>query len=350
MFALDLPEQHDTLPGVPAPVLTRHIFGHDQQLSFLADSYRSGRLHHAFLFEGQNGIGKATAAFHLAQHLIGSPIASDAPNSLQLLAQVSNDYRQLASGTHPQALHLTRPFDPKTERYKTLLTVDEIRRVGHFLSRTNAGAGYRVIIVDPADDMNAAAANALLKSLEEPPSRAIFILISHGAGRLLPTIRSRCQVLQFDALEPEDLKAAIEVATSGADIAGEYLLALAQGSVRRALTLSTFGGLEILRAVDHLLEAPTFEADKAAKLGDAITGREADIQYQLLTDHLLSKISAAALRHLASNGARRAHWLSQQHCETANMLRTAQTYNLDRKQTVFGLIALLHRNFGAGLL
>jgi DNA polymerase III subunit delta' len=334
MFALDLPEQHDTLPGVPAPVLTRHIFGHDQQLSFLADSYRSGRLHHAFLFEGQNGIGKATAAFHLAQHLIGSPIASDAPNSLQLLAQESNDYRQLASGTHPQALHLTRPFDPKTERYKTLLTVDEIRRVGHFLSRTNA----------------AAAANALLKSLEEPPSRAIFILISHGAGRLLPTIRSRCQVLQFDALEPEDLKAAIEVATSGADIAGEYLLALAQGSVRRALTLSTFGGLEILRAVDHLLEAPTFEADKAAKLGDAITGREADIQYQLLTDHLLSKISAAALRHLASNGSRRAHWLSQQHCETANMLRTAQTYNLDRKQTVFGLIALLHRNFGAGLL
>jgi DNA polymerase III subunit delta' len=347
---LDPPEQHDTLPGVSAPVLTRQLHGQNTLLEFLCASYRGGRLHHALLFEGPHGIGKATAAFHLAQHLLASPVASDAPQILQLLDEGSDDFRQLVNGTHLQVLHLSRPFDSKTEKFKTMLTVDEVRRIGHFLSRTNTGAGYRVVIIDPAEDMNAAAANALLKNLEEPPARTIFILISHRSGRLLPTIRSRCQAVRFNALGPDDLKSAITAATSLTDAASNELLSLSEGSVRRALTLYAFGGLEIVRSVDQLIEAQTFDADKAAKLGDAMAGRDADIQYQLLIDYLASKIATGASLRADTKVPHLALQLSQLHRETGEMLREAQVYNLDRKQTIFGLIANLHAKFSAGLL
>jgi DNA polymerase III subunit delta' len=350
MSALEPPEQHDTLPGIAAPVLARRIFGHDEQLSFLAQSYQSGRLHHALLFEGPVGVGKATAAFLLAQHLIGSPGFSDVSSALKLLGEKSSDLRQLANGTHLQVLHLTRPFDVKTEKFKTMLTVDEVRRIGHFLSRTNAGTGYRTVIIDPADDMNAAAANALLKNLEEPPARTVFILISHGSGRLLPTIRSRCQTLQFHALGPDDLKKAVEAASPSRNAADEELLLVSEGSVRRALTLSAFGGLEIVKAANQLIETNKFDPDKAAKLGDAMTGRDADIQYQLLIDHLLSRVASAAFSHSNAGQKLYAVEASKLHRETSDRLREAQIYNLDRKQTVFGLIASFQVKFAAGLL
>ena len=121
----------------------------------------------------------------------------------------SSLYRQVASGAHPSLLHLTRPFDEKNKKFKTALTVDEIRRVGRFLSLTAHDGGYRIVIVDPADDMNTNAANALLKNLEEPPSRTLFVLVAHSLGRLLPTIRSRCQIVRLQPLGDADLLAAL---------------------------------------------------------------------------------------------------------------------------------------------
>jgi DNA polymerase III subunit delta' len=348
--ALEPPLQHDSLPGIGAPVLTQRLYGHDAQLGFLSESYRSGRLHHALLFEGPNGVGKATAGFHLAQHLLAFPVALEAPEPLQLLDQTGADFRQLANGTHLQVLHLTRPFDAKTEKFKTVLTVDEVRRIGHFLSRTNTGAGYRVVIIDPADDMNAAAANALLKNLEEPPARTVFVLIAHGAGRLLPTIRSRCQTLRFSSLRRNDLSAAIAAAAHGTDPADDDVVNLAEGSVRRALTLNALGGLEVFRTADQLIETRNFDAEKAGKLGDALGGRDADIQYQLLTDHLLSRIGMAAARHASSANTASAQQLSEFSRETASKLADAQRFNLDRKQTIFGLIASMQGKFSAGLL
>ena len=216
MQALDLPEQHDTLHGVTAPVETDVIFGHETQEAHIALAYSQGRLHHALLLEGPQGIGKASFAFQLAQHLMANPDAASALQTFTRLDRNGNDFRQLALGTHNQVLHLTRPFDAKTEKFKTMLTVDEVRRIGHFLSRTNPGAGYRTVIIDPVNDMNANASNALLKNLEEPPSRTLFILIAHTSGRVLPTIRSRCQRIAFSALNDADLAKALAAAAGSA--------------------------------------------------------------------------------------------------------------------------------------
>lgn len=341
------PLQHDTLPGIAAPVLTRQLFGHDAQLNSLAASYRAGRLHHAYLFQGPRGIGKSTAAFQLAQHLLAFPRAADAPDTLQLLDHDGIEYRQLANSTHLQVLHLTRPFDPKSEKFKTLLTVEEVRRIGHFLSHTNAGAGYRVIIIDPADDLNAAAGNALLKNLEEPPARTVFILTANDAGRVLPTIRSRCQFLRFDALSPRDMAAALRLAKLGVDQVDGQLLAFAQGSVRRAITFAVFGGLEVTSSANMLISSSRFDAAEAAKLADAVSNRDASLQYSLLTDHLLERISTVAAGLSRSRNTEGALQMSKFYNQSASMLNEAERFNLDRKQVVIGLLSALQSKFSS---
>ena len=352
MQALDLPEQHDTLHGVKAPVETVALCGHGIQTARIAQAYRQGRLHHALLLEGPQGVGKASFAFQLAQHLIANPHASGAPESFTLLDRNSNDFRQLALGSHNQVLHLTRPFEPKTEKFKTMLTVDEVRRIGHFLSRTNPGAGYRTVIIDPVNDMNANASNALLKNLEEPPARTLFILVAHTSGRVLPTIRSRCQHVAFSALNDHDLASAVAEASGvpvPADEMGK-LAALAEGSVRRALLLRQFGGLEVTETADNLIAGIVLDVEKAGRLGDVLSAREAEIQYQLLTDHLLQRIAKAAERHAGDGDTGRAEVMARSFSETHEMLAQANGVNLDRKQTVFGLVAAMHEKSRAGLL
>lgn len=352
MPALDLPEQHDTLHGIKAPVECGRLSGHETQAAHVAQAYRKGRLHHALLLEGPQGVGKASFAFQLAQHLIASPITAEAPETFALLDRNSNDFRQLAQETHNQVLHLTRALDPKTEKFKTMLTVDEVRRTGHFLSRTNPGAGYRTVIVDPVNDMNANASNALLKNLEEPPSRTLFILIAHTSGRVLPTIRSRCQRVAFSPLGEAALAEALEQAAGAPVSADEIarLLPLAEGSVRRALLLRQFGGLEVTEAADALISGDVLDVEKAGRLSDVLTAREAEIQYQLLTDHFLQRLASAARRHAACGDAWRAGATARSLSETRGILAQAAAFNLDRKQTAFGLIAAMHGKSRAGLL
>jgi DNA polymerase-3 subunit delta' len=210
MFERIAPEQHDTLEGVPEPSENPHLHGHKAASNMLTAAYRSGKLPHALLFAGPQGVGKATLAFHLAKHLLRHPLHGDAPAELAAPDKASPLFRQVAMGAHPSVLHLTRPFNEKTKTFKTVVTVDEIRRVSRFLSMTSHDGSYRVVIVDPADDMNVNAANALLKNLEEPPARTIFVLIAHALGSLLPTIRSRCQIVRLGPLEPGELMAALE--------------------------------------------------------------------------------------------------------------------------------------------
>src|SRR5262245_8647083 len=168
-----VPATHDAIDGVPPPSANAALFGHEAIRSFLAQAYRSGHMHHALLLEGPQGVGKATLAFHLAGHMLSHPRAEAAPLTLSVPDIGASPYRQIASGTHLSLLHITRSVDAKTGKFKTGITVDEIRRVSHFLNRTAHDGSWRVVIIDPADDMNRNAANALLKTLEEPPQRTL---------------------------------------------------------------------------------------------------------------------------------------------------------------------------------
>lgn len=340
MFERIAPEQHDTLPEIPEPVENASLFGHMEAGNMLAAAHASGRLHHALLVTGPQGIGKATLAFALARHLLSGARGA----ALSPADAGSTTFRLVAQGAHPSLLHLTRPYVERDKKFRSVITVEEIRRIGRFLSMTTHDGGYRVVIVDPADDLNVNAANALLKNLEEPPKNTLFVLISHSPGRLLPTIRSRCQVVRLSPLSVPDLKAVL--AAVGAEVpAGAQLeahLVRAQGSARSAIMLTAFGGQEIADAVDAALASPTIAVGEASRIADAVARRGEDIAFGLFNRHLAETIAGRALAAARHGQAGAADRLSRIHQDFEQTVVDCETYNLDRRQHVMGALMRLH--------
>ncbi len=346
---------YDEIDGVAAPNAAVFLTAHEDVRAFLAQAYQEGRMHHALLFEGAQGIGKATTGFHLAGHMLHYPDHAQAPAQLAVPDLDKAPYRQISQGMHPALLHITRPYDAKTGKYRTAITVEEIRRITHFLSRTSGDGAWRIVIIDPADDMNRNAANALLKTLEEPPARALFILISHSSGRLLPTIRSRCQSLAFKPLNDAELKRALDVAGRGVGMdvqdSGYFgaLSARAEGSVRKALLLVAHGGLEITDTVDSVLNNARFDLPKAQALAGILGGRDADVQNQLFLEYVLDKAAAQALE-FAQQGrlSEASHW-SQFWDDLRREAADTESYNLDRKQAALIMMEKMHRAMRSGM-
>ncbi|WP_367714731.1 DNA polymerase III subunit delta' [Nitratireductor sp. GISD-1A_MAKvit] len=346
MFERTAPERFDTLPDIPDPAENPVLVGHQNAADMLAGAYRAGKLHHGLLFAGPPGIGKATLAFHLANHLFSNPQWDRAPDRFSPPDPNAQSFRLIAQDAHPSLLHLTRPFVERDKKFKTVITVDEIRRIQRFLSLTPHDGGYRVVIVDPADDLNISAANALLKSLEEPPPRTVFILISHSPGRLLPTIRSRCQVMRLQPLAAAELAALLRqlgVAESGSD---EEIAARAKGSVRNAILLSQFGGAEITDALESLVKARRFDANEALRLGDAVSGRERGVQFSIFNRAVLDLVNRRAVALAEAGDVTGAARAAEMWNEINTAIRDAETFNLDRKQHAAGLCARLNAAFG----
>lgn len=343
MSDTDVPDNHDSIPGFPAPSESTAVFGHDDNARFLAGAYRSGKMHHALLFDGAPGIGKASLAFQFARHIIVNPDWSRAPALMDPNGNLDVAH-QIAMGSHAQVLYLTRPVDQKTGKHKTQLTIDETRRISHFLSRTVAGNGHRIVIVDPVNDMNANAANALLKNLEEPSARTLFILIAHSSGRLLPTIRSRCLQLRFSPLSDSAMRSTLEHLGVTQKLDGtqiDRLIAQSEGSPRIAAMLSEGGGMEILDAAHKVISNPRFDSSGAQKIGDALSSRDGEPLYLLLTDHLLN-MAAKLASEAAITDSYRAASLSSLHSSLSTKISEGLRYNLDRRQTLSEVLQSLH--------
>lgn len=344
MFERIAPEQHDTLDGVPEPSENPNLVGHGNVASMIADAYRAGKLPHALLVSGPLGVGKATLAFHLAYHLLRNPVHDKALAVLTRPDPGSSLYRQIAIGAHPSVLHLTRPANEKTKGFKTVITVEEVRRVSRFLSLTSHDGGYRVVIIDPADDMNTNAANALLKNLEEPPARTIFIMVTHSPGALLPTIRSRCQMLRLAPLGKAELMSALaglDIQLPVDDISRDALAVRSGGSVRMAILLTQYGGLEIADATDAIVRAPRLDVAGAHRVADAVSGRDSAVQFTIFNRHVLDLLAKTATEAALGGDTARAHGYSQNWDECLVAIRETETYNLDRKQHVLNMIVRL---------
>ncbi len=345
------PVQHDTIDGVPEPSENPHLIGHGQVGAQLASAFRAGRLPHALLFTGPSGIGKTTLAFRLAFHLLSFPRHAEAPDELIPADPASPLFRSIAQGAHPGVLYLTRPANERTKGFKTVITVDEIRRLSRFLSMTAHDGGYRIVIVDPADDLNISAANALLKSLEEPPPRTVFVLVAHSPGALLPTIRSRCQIVRLQPLREEEtlgVLRALGLAIPPSPEAQAALASRAGGSVRSAILLTEYGGLEIASAVDAVLDGSPFDLAAAAKIADAVTGREQAMQFELFNAHVLDAIAQRATDAARAGDAAAADRLAALWSDTRRALDETDTFNLDKRQHVLGTLMRTHRVLNGG--
>ncbi|OWO94537.1 DNA polymerase III subunit delta' [Rhizobium esperanzae] len=325
------------LDGAIWPAENTRLFGHEEAESFLAQSYRSGKGHHAILIEGPEGIGKATLAFRFANHVLSHPDPDAAPEKIGDPDPASAVSRQIASGASHNLLHLARPVDEKTGKVKSAITVDEVRRAGKFFSQTSGTGNWRIVIIDPADDMNRNAANAILKILEEPPKRALFLVLSHAPGRLLPTIRSRCLPLKLAPLADEALVAAL----AHLGIAGEAsVLSAAKGSVGEALKLLNYGGSEIIAGYDEVLSAEGPTARKAMhRLAEALSGKESDTIFDFFVSHVGDDIMSRARAAAGEGQIATAERLARLYSEVIERLTVSDAYNLDRKQTIISILA-----------
>ncbi|ANK85808.1 MULTISPECIES: DNA polymerase III subunit delta' [unclassified Rhizobium] len=325
------------LDGAIWPAENTRLFGHEEAESFLAQSYRSGKGHHAILIEGPEGIGKATLAFRFANHVLSHPDPNAAPEKIGDPDPASAVSRQIASGASHNLLHLARPVDEKTGKVKSAITVDEVRRAGKFFSQTSGTGNWRIVIIDPADDMNRNAANAILKILEEPPKRALFLVLSHAPGRLLPTIRSRCLPLKLAPLADEALVAAL----AHLGIAGEgSVLSAAKGSVGEALKILNYGGSEIIAGYDEVLSAEGPTARKAMhRLAEALSGKESDTIFDFFVSHVGDDIMSRARAAAGEGQIATAERLARLYSEIIERLTVSDAYNLDRKQTIISILA-----------
>ncbi|GIL00619.1 MAG: DNA polymerase III subunit delta' [Alphaproteobacteria bacterium] len=345
-----VPTSFDALDGIPDPRENRRLMGHDATLDRLAGLYARGRLHHALLLSGPRGIGKATLACRFAGHLLRFPDASQAPASYVVPAAEDATEGRIASGSHPNLLHLRRPWDHERKRFKTVLSVDEVRRTITFFGTSAGDRGWRVCIVDTADDLHPSAANALLKVLEEPPPRTLFFVLAHSPRGLLATIRSRCQKMDIRPLAQAQVSAALEALGVAGEIAAndrELVAALAEGSVRRAILLARADGIDLYRRFLTLAgNAARPDWSAIHRLASEISATGQDDRYRLFLG-LVHDVIARRLRGVPEPGAGPgpggaegtsvlARWVEVWE-KTRHCAGLADAYNLDRKQVILNL-------------
>ena len=255
-----------------------------------AERLRSGRLAHALLISGSADCGKT----ELAKAFMASVLCLE--NTYPACGKCRS-CQLAASGAHPDGHVITFEDNPKTGELRKELVIEQVRRLTSSMFLTNTISQRKSALVYPAEAMNRSTANALLKTLEEPQGEAVLILVSHAPGRLLATIRSRCQALP---VRQPDFAAALNwlssemgLSESDADLA----LKAAAGSPFRALRMAQDGGTEQYRQVHQLLQG--------LRNGQAGTGQAMKELAEVDPDRLwawMSLLSANLSRSLAAQG------------------------------------------------
>ena len=337
-------DDDDQSDGLPPPRATTVLVGQADAERTLLEAYQGGRFPHAWLISGPAGIGKATLAYRLARFLLAHPdprlpavqgatslhVAPDHPVARRIAAQAQGDL-----------LVLERTINEKTNKLRLDIQVDDVRRSVTFFGSTAGEGGWRIAIVDAVDELNPAGANALLKVLEEPPRRALLLLVSHSAARVLPTIRSRCRVLALRPLAVADVARAAALATGRSPDDADIVAAAqaAEGSVRRALALLDGNALELRNGILALLDRlPVIDPRALHALGDRLYGTD-----PATLAAFLDSVNAWLSARLAAAGTDRAHLVRvAQAWEKVNRAAAdAEEYNLERKPLVFNVFGWL---------
>lgn len=367
---------------VPEPRKNLELLGHDGAERTVLDAWNAGRMPHAWLITGPRGIGKATFAYRVARFVLaqdGQGAADDGPGlfgdalppAVPETLAIDPDHpvvARVAASGHAD-LRVLEPNMPHPDhgRPSRQIVVGHVRKAVRFTNMTSAEEGWRVILVDPADELNANAQNAILKSLEEPPANVLFLLVCNAPGRLLPTIRSRCRRVGLDPLVPEIVADLLfRYCPDLPDNDRQALAQLSGGSVGDALALADSGGLELYQTVVKLLgsldnpDIPGIHAlgDTISRAGQQASDRFATLRH-LIGQWLARLVIAGAQAELPpeivpGEGRISAQFLARAPLDqwvevwekVTGLMARADSANLDRKQTIisaFLTMAALHQ-------
>jgi DNA polymerase III subunit delta' len=271
------------------------LHGHEEAVAAIRSAMAAGRLHHAWLVSGPVGIGKSLFARKAALRVLAEGQGPVARPGLDVPAE-HQAARLFEAGSHPDFIQLERlAKDGGGTDLARSITVDQVRGLQRLFATTATYSKWRAVVVDAVDDLEPGGANALLKSLEEPPPSTIFLLVSHAPERLLPTIRSRCRTLRLGLLDEEAMAAALRHAVPDAGPAEIAQLAAAgRGSPGRAIA---FRGLDVA-ALDEAMARIARTGDPAnhhrTALAQSLAGKAAQARYEAFLGKAPSFIAAAA--------------------------------------------------------
>jgi len=349
------PPESDRYDDAPHPRETLAFFGNAAAERELLDAYRRNKMAQAWIIGGPEGIGKATLAWRLARFLLAHPEPhAPAVQAAENLA-VPADHpaaRRVATMALADVFLLRREWNDKTRKQFTEIRIEDVRKIIHSFHQGSGTGGWRIAIVDCADDLNRASANALLKLIEEPPDRALFLLVAHQPGRILPTIRSRCRKLILGALtEQETIAAVEEMGPPWSETSRDAIAAAAgrsEGSVRETLRLLSGDAMAFDSSVARLFDRlPQVDWIGVHMLADKLTGRDNEDAYETFM-RALQRHLGSRVRTLAQAGAPPARLVGYARAwdEIRDVARETEALNFDKRAMVLGVFERLARAEG----
>lgn len=340
-----------------APKDNPYLVGHEEEEKFIFNAWKEKSLHQSLLISGPEGIGKATFAFKVARFLLQADEkkANDYKN-----LDVSSDakvFRQISSLSHPDFKLVERNYI-KTDRqkiYKAIqsgnymsdeelselkksaeIVVDDIREVNDFLSKSSADGNWRVVIIDSADEMNRASANAILKILEEPPSKTLMLLISHNPSGLLPTIRSRCAKIELKPLN--DVVTASLLRRYRSELSEDEIkkiIPMVKGSIGKAIAYADNQAVNLYEQIKAVIASgKNFSVKQIMQFCDIASSEN---NYGLFKE-LLSKF----LLQQACSG-QKVEQTGSVFAKALQIFRDTESLNLDKRQAVINIMVNLAR-------
>lgn len=321
------------------PRANPNLCGHDAAVSAFYHGATSARLHHGWLISGASGIGKATLAFRFARWLLAGATSADLS-----LDPAHPIFRRVSAGTHPDLFTVERRINEKTERLQSEIVINTVREACQFMRLTPAEGGWRVVVIDGAEDMNSNAANALLKILEEPPKQAILLLLVQAPSRLLPTIRSRCRALPLANLPDATMLDLLnDYAPNLTNKTKANLVDIAEGSIGNALALAADDGIVLAGLVDEALTAPV-SPERAQSIADTVARSIEGVDKFAPFMTLLRNRLAARTRHAARVGVPPATLAAPVTLwqEFGALEREVIGLNLDKRAAIITALSQLH--------
>jgi len=314
------------------------IVGQDKAVGQFAEAWAGRKLHHAWLLGGPRGVGKATFAKAAARRVLAD--AAGPPVDMPGLAAPDAHpiVKLVEAGSHPDMRWLERLPKEKGEGFARDITVKQVRELGEFMSMTAALSPWRVAVIDSMDELNKEASNALLKMLEEPPPNTLFFLVSHAPGRLLPTIRSRCRLLHFDALEDDAMTSILETRSPALSAAErERIVAMSFGSAGRALAFADLGLAKLEEAALAILRQGDPTNARRAELASELGKKASADRYSAFLE-LAPSLIAREARGLKGAPLERA---LDAYAKARELAAVAPRVSLDPAATVFQIGGIL---------
>jgi DNA polymerase-3 subunit delta' len=275
------------------------IYGHTRAVEQFTSAWQSRTMHHAWLLAGPCGVGKAAFAYAAVRRLLAE--AAGPPVDLPGLETPSDHpiVRLVEARSHPD-LRILERLERPTGGLARNISVDQVRTLAPLLGSTPFLSAWRAVVIDSADDLEAPAANALLKMLEEPPANCLFLLVSHTPGRLLPTIRSRCRKLDFAPLDDGAMTSVLmEQLPSASAAERARLIDSAEGSPGRALAFAALDLAPLEEEALTILRQGDPTNARRSKLAQALGLKAAAERYAAFLD-LVPSLIAREARNLSA--------------------------------------------------